>query len=170
MRTCNSIRGFVRPSASQSVGWLVGWSVCHAWVEEWENTHFHSCPPIRNWWPCIQPCLCNWAYLETLKIEPAMTITISLDLSRMYWLLHKRSDSQTDTTIFKMTFELAVSTSECILLFITVKNTKTRLDKWQSSRGRLGRSSNAKTAGNSKMWQLDWQTDQHGKVESCVCD
>ena len=49
---------------------------------------------------------------------------------------------------------------------------KTRPDTRQSSRGRLGRSSNAKTARNSKMWRKDGWTDlptyrpteQHGKV------
>ena len=43
-----------------SVGWLVdqlvGWSVCHASVEKWENAHFRPCPPVCNWWPCIRPC------------------------------------------------------------------------------------------------------------------
>ena len=42
----------------------------------------------------------------------------------------------------------------------------TRPDTRQSSRGRLGRSSNAKTAWNSKMWWTDGWTyghaDQHG--------
>ena len=36
----------------------VGPSV-HLWtrVEKCENAHFHSCPPIRNWyWPWIRPC------------------------------------------------------------------------------------------------------------------
>ena len=32
---------------------------------------------------------------ETSKIEPAMTITRSLDPSRMFWHLHKRLDRQT---------------------------------------------------------------------------
>ena len=41
---------------------------------------------------------------------------------------------------------------------------KTRPDTWQSSHGRLGRSSNAKTARNSKMWPTDQPTDRHGKV------
>ena len=36
---------------------------------------------------------------------------------------------------------------------------KTRPDTRQSSRGRLGRSSNAKTARNSKTWQTDGRTD-----------
>ena len=35
----------------------VGWSVRHARVEKWENAHFRPCPPVRNWWPCIRPCL-----------------------------------------------------------------------------------------------------------------
>ena len=50
--------------------------------------------------------------------------------------------------------------------------TKTRPDTRQSSRGRLGRSSNTNTARNSKMWWTDGRTDlptdrltdRHGKV------
>ena len=41
---------------------------------------------------------------------------------------------------------------------------KTRPDTRQSSRGRLGRSSNAKTNRNSEMWRTDRRTDRHGKV------
>ena len=41
---------------------------------------------------------------------------------------------------------------------------KTRPDTRQDSRGWLGRSSNAKTARNSKMLRTDGRTDRHGKV------
>ena len=36
---------------------------------------------------------------------------------------------------------------------------KVRPNSRQSIRGRLGRSSKAKTAQNSKMWRMDWRTD-----------
>ena len=62
------IRGFVSPSVGPSVRWSV------MIVKKWENTHFRSCPPVRNWWPCIRPCFeclsvlttlhkCQWAVL-----------------------------------------------------------------------------------------------------------
>ena len=51
-RLCPSVRWLV----GRSVGWLVSWLVRHAQVEKWENAHFRSCPPVRNWWPCIRPC------------------------------------------------------------------------------------------------------------------
>ena len=45
----DGIRAFVHLSARQSVG---PW----ARVKKCQNAHFHSCPPFRNWWPCIRPC------------------------------------------------------------------------------------------------------------------
>ena len=48
----------------------------------------------------------------------------------------------------------------------------TRRDKRQSSRGRFGRSSNAKTDRNSKMWPTNrpsiGQTNHYSKIWSCV--
>ena len=45
------------PSVGRSVGWSVGWLVRRDdRVKKWENAHFHPCPPVRNWWPCIRPC------------------------------------------------------------------------------------------------------------------
>ena len=49
-----------------------------------------------------------------------------------------------------------------------MKEIKTRPDTWHSSRGRLGRSSNAKTAWNSKTLRRDRPTGRHGKVSSHV--
>ena len=51
LRTRNSLRGFVRPLVRRSVGP----SVCNDRVGKCEKAHFRPCPPVRNWWPCIQP-------------------------------------------------------------------------------------------------------------------
>ena len=40
-----------------SVGRSVGRSVRNHRVRKWEIAHFRPCPPVRNWWPCIRPCL-----------------------------------------------------------------------------------------------------------------
>ena len=66
---------------------------------------------------------------------------------------------------------LSGSSNDAFILLIPMLK-GTRPDTWQSSRGRLGRSSNAKTARNSKMWRTDRRTDRrtyrptdrHGKV------
>ena len=62
----------------------------------------------------------------------------------------------------------SVFSSRNILDNILDNKNETRPDTRQSSRGRLGRSSNAKIARNSKMWPTDrlkdGPTDRHGKV------
>ena len=67
-----------------------------------------------------------------------------------------RTDGRTDQRADKASYRVA-----CPQL-------KTRPDTRQSSGGRLGRSSTAKTARNSKMWRTDLPTyrptDRHGKV------
>ena len=53
----NSLCPSVGPSVRRSVGPLVRPLVRNDRVEKWENAHFRPCPPVRNWWPCIRPCL-----------------------------------------------------------------------------------------------------------------
>ena len=52
LRTRNSIRGFVRPFVHLSVGPSVGPSVSTS--RKVGQLHFRPCPPVCNWWPCIQ--------------------------------------------------------------------------------------------------------------------
>ena len=61
---CPDFRPSVLPSVCPSVRPSVGPSVCRLVrndrVEKWENAHFRpypQYPPVRNWWPCIRPCL-----------------------------------------------------------------------------------------------------------------
>ena len=88
------------PSVGRSVGWLV--RRCDR-VKKCENAHIRPCPPVRNWWPCIQPSFSFFFFLFVF-----LSFFLSLHFSSLF-----------SASIFLCLF-LSLLISFPVLLFLSV--------------------------------------------------